>query len=168
MTAVVDEILNVKLFREDLAQTEVRRRRYALDEAARRVEERKREVLEYRAWRVTRESELYDTIENQLVHVRDLEDLKASIAFLRDQERVIEQKVLEAEKGRGEARAALDKAIEAQAQAVRQREKFEELMEVWRELEQFEADRKEEAEVEDLYAQLGGPADGPYAHEVEP
>ena len=54
---VIQRIVDVKERREDRAQEEVRRRRLALEDAARRLEQRRKELDDYKVWRVRREIE---------------------------------------------------------------------------------------------------------------
>lgn len=149
MTAVVEELLRIKEFREDLASTELRKRRHRLEEALKVLEAKRAELDGYRRWRVRREDELFDEIQGRLVRVRDLEDLKTDIALLRDKERLLEQYLTDAEKARQSAKEAVEAAIEALNAAIRATRKFEEFVGLWREQARRERERFEELELED-------------------
>jgi type III secretion protein O len=149
-SAIVDDLLDIKIFREERASGEVTKCRLALEEAVMLVERRKQELADYRVWRVRRENEMWDGIEQQLVHLQDLEDLKADIGLLRGRETVFEQRIQDAENARGEARTALDAAEAAYTQAQRNRQKFEEVSAIFEHEERLERERLEELELEEF------------------
>jgi type III secretion protein O len=149
-SAIVDDLLEIKVFREDRASAEVTKCRVALEEAVMLVERRRQELLDYQAWRVRREDEMYDEIEQQLVHLQDLEDLKADIGLLRGREALFEQRIQDAENARGGARTALGAAEAAYAQAQRNRQKFEEVSALFEYEERLERERLEELELEEF------------------
>jgi type III secretion protein O len=152
MHEVIGRIVDVKEMREERAGDELRRCRLALEAAARRVEQSRRELVEYRDWRVRRENEMYDAIEQKLVRVRDLEDLKTDIGLLRGKEQVFQEKILQAEKARQEAHKAQTTAEKALELAVKARQKFEELAD-WLEAEaRAYRERMEELELEEQFS----------------
>jgi type III secretion protein O len=149
---VIQQIVDVKERREDRAQEDVRRRRLALEDAARRVEQRRKDLEDYKVWRVKRETELWDEIERRIVKLRDIEDLKTDIGLLRGREQVMVEQVVEAEKARSEANAALLEAVAVLEAAVKARQKFEDLAD-WLEAEhRAYRDRIEENELEEQFS----------------
>lgn len=157
MHDVIQQIVDVKERREERAQEEVRRRRLALEDAARRVEQRRQELQDYRTWRVRREIELWDEIETRVVKLRDIEDLKTDIGLLRGREQVLAEKVAEADKARNDANTALTQAIGVLDAAARARQKFEDLAD-WLEAEhRAYLERIEEIELEEQFS--GGRGD---------
>lgn len=157
MHDVIQQIVDVKERREERAQEEVRRRRLALEDAARRVEQRRQELQDYRTWRVRREIELWDEIETRVVKLRDIEDLKTDIGLLRGREQVLAEKVVEADKARNDANIALTQAIGVLDAAARARQKFEDLAD-WLEAEhRAYLERIEEIELEEQFS--GGRGD---------
>ncbi len=157
MHDVIQQIVDVKERREDRAQEEVRRRRLALEDAARRVEQRRQELQDYKTWRVRREVELWDEIETRVVKLRDIEDLKTDIGLLRGREQVLAEKVVEADKARNDANTALTQAIGVLDAAARARQKFEDLAD-WLEAEhRAYLERVEEIELEEQFS--GGRGD---------
>ncbi len=157
MHDVIQQIVDVKERREDRAQEEVRRRRLALEDAARRVEQRRQELQDYKTWRVRREIELWDEIETRVVKLRDIEDLKTDIGLLRGREQVLAEKVAEADKARNDANTALTQAIGVLDAAARARQKFEDLAD-WLEAEhRAYLERVEEIELEEQFS--GGRGD---------
>lgn len=152
MHDVIQQIVDVKERREDRAQEDVRRRRLALEDAARRVEQRRKDLEDYKVWRVKRETELWDEIERRIVKLRDIEDLKTDIGLLRGREQVMVEQVVEAEKARSEANAALLEAVAVLEAAVKARQKFEDLAD-WLEAEhRAYRDRIEENELEEQFS----------------
>ncbi|HMR29948.1 MAG TPA: YscO family type III secretion system apparatus protein [Geminicoccaceae bacterium] len=157
MHDVIQQIVDVKERREERAQEEVRRRRLALEDAARRVEQRRQELQDYRIWRVRREVELWDEIETRVVKLRDIEDLKTDIGLLRGREQVLAEKVAEADKARNDANTALTQAVSVLDAAARARQKFEDLAD-WLEAEhRAYLERIEEIELEEQFS--GGRGD---------
>jgi hypothetical protein len=149
---VIQQIVDVKERREDRAQEEVRRRRLALEDAARRVERRRKALEDYRLWRRHREIELWDGIERRTVKLRDIEDLKTDIGLLRGREQVLEEHSAEADRVRNDANAALANAVSELEAATRNRQKFEDLAD-WLEAEaRAHRERMEELELEELFA----------------
>ena len=157
MHDVIQQIVDVKERREERAQEEVRRRRLALEDAARRVEQRRQELQDYRIWRVRREVELGDEIETRVGKLRDIEDLKTDIGLLRGREQVLAEKVAEADKARNDANTALTQAVSVLDAAARARQKFEDLAD-WLEAEhRAYLERIEEIELEEQFS--GGRGD---------
>jgi type III secretion protein O len=161
---VIQRIVDVKERREDRAQEEVRRRRLALEDAARRLEQRRKELDDYKVWRVRREIELWDEIERRTVKLRDIEDLKLDIGLLRGREQVLAERVVEADKARSDANAALTEAVAVLEAATRNRQKFEDLAD-WLEAEsRAYRERMEELELEELFSGArGGDAEERFA-----
>lgn len=164
MHDVIQRIVDVKERREDRAQEDVRRRRLALEDAARRLEQRRKELDEYRVWRVRRETELWDGIERRTVKLRDIEDLKLDIGLLRGREQLLAEHVVEAEKARSDANTALNEAVAVLEAATRNRQKFEDLAD-WLEAEsRAYRERMEELELEELFSgSRGGDAEERFA-----
>lgn len=164
MHDVIQRIVDVKERREDRAQEDVRRRRLALEDAARRLEQRRRELDDYKVWRVRREIELWDGIERRTVKLRDIEDLKLDIGLLRGREQLFAEHVVEAEKARSDANAALTDAVAVLEAATRNRQKFEDLAD-WLEAEsRAYRERMEELELEELFSgSRGGDAEERFA-----
>ncbi len=164
MHDVIQRIVDVKERREDRAQEDVRRRRLALEDAARRLEQRRKELDDYKVWRVRREIELWDGIERRTVKLRDIEDLKLDIGLLRGREQLFAEHVVEAEKARSDANAALTDAVAVLEAATRNRQKFEDLAD-WLEAEsRAYRERMEELELEELFSgSRGGDAEERFA-----
>ena len=164
MHDVIQRIVDVKERREDRAQEDVRRRRLTLEDAARRLEQRRKELDDYKVWRVRREIELWEGIERRTVKLRDIEDLKLDIGLLRGREQLFAEHVVEAEKARSDANTALNEAVAVLEAATRNRQKFEDLAD-WLEAEsRAYRERMEELELEELFSgSRGGDAEERFA-----
>ena len=150
MKSVYDELFKIKEFRENSASNDVRLKRSALEEAHQTLLRREREFADYRTWREGREVELYDEIVGSLVRVGDLDDLKEKIFRLREKERLLQEKVKEAEQARQTAMDLLDQSIAAHRQAMRDKEKFAELRDIARKELKKEEERAEDMEMEEF------------------
>ncbi len=150
MRTLLDDVLRVKTFHETSAENEVRRRQFLLEEAAKRASEARRTLDEYHDWRVEREGELYDSIVNQLVRRRDLENLRTHIAQLREKELALEHEASEAEKVRVSALKELEEAKMARLAAVREADKIRKLVDEERVAMAKVAEHREELELEDF------------------
>jgi type III secretion protein O len=168
MNDTIGRIVEVKEMREDRAGEELRKCRVTLENAARQLEQRRRELQDYTVWRVKREIELYDEIEQKLVRVQDLEDLKTDIGLLRGKEQVHQEKIQTAEKLRQEASQAVGSAQAALDFAIKARQKFEELAD-WLDAEaKAYRDRVEELELEEQFSSSKVDAEQRFAEEAEP
>ncbi|WP_142848234.1 YscO family type III secretion system apparatus protein [Telmatospirillum sp. J64-1] len=148
--SVFTELLRIKEFRETQAETEVQRRRVLLAEAAEAVETLNRKLEEYRIWSLEHERGLYADLCTRLVKLREIEELQHRVADLRNQERNLEQGILDAEKQRHQATSALDTAVERLRDAERQKGKFTELARIYSEEARLELERMEELEMEEF------------------
>ena len=148
--SVFSELLSIKEFRESQAETEVRRRRALLEEAIRLVDELRRKLEEFRIWSVRKEDEMFDDICRRIVKLREIEALRNRISELRNEERNLEQGVIDAEEGQRRASAELDAAVNLLREAGRQKNKFMELARVFSEEARLELERAEEAELEEF------------------
>jgi type III secretion protein O len=143
-------LLRVKGAREQTAMRHLRAARAAVARAQQELDAKREECARYRAWRPQRERELYDEIQNQVVSLADLEELKAKIVQLREREQGLMEEV-------GELERALEAAVQAQHEAhaawqaaQREVEKVEELLADWRVREQRQGERQAELELEEF------------------
>ena len=150
MTAVVAQLVQVKAWREAAAADAVRRERARLELAVKAVERQREEVARYRGWRLTREDELFDDICQRLVQVADIEELKQAIFLMREHERLLEDKLRQAEKDRDAVSEALEQARTAHRQAERVVGKYSDMHGILLAEARQEAERSEEVELEDF------------------
>lgn len=152
MNDIVGRIVDVKEVRVERAEEAVRAARLTLEEAARRVTERERELEDYKVWRRNKEEALYDELQTKLVTIRELEDLKVEIGLLRGRETLFAQKITDAKTARTKAHEGLDDATRTHEAAVKNLQKFEELAD-WLDAEaKAYRERMEELELEEQLA----------------
>ena len=146
----LEDLLRVRLFREDNAASEMSRRRTELESARALVVQRSKELEEYVEWRIRREEELYEEIIHKEVKLRSLDDLKQDIQLLREKQLVYEEKVREAERGVKDAEDALEQAHAAYLETVKDRQKIDEHKEIWAKETMKAAEADQEKEMEDF------------------
>ncbi len=168
----LQDLLRVRRFREDNASAELTAQRKRVVEAEELVEQRKKEVVDFHAWRLRREDELYAEIVKQQVHRNDLDDLRAKIEGLRAEELAKEEQARQAETALTTARELLVKRHAAWMQATRDREKISEHREQWMQEEARESENHAEKELEDFRVvnvdDEGPPAEEDMTDDVDP
>ena len=146
----LQDLLRVRLFREDAAQSEVTAARRRVEDARELIVRREQELADYIRQRKRREEELYDEVFRQEVQVRDLDDLKMNIQILRDRQSGYEDAVEQARSELIEAEKALAEAIAAHALTVKDRQKIDEHKSVWAQEEAKRCEAEAEKELEDF------------------
>ena len=157
MTAF-EQILEIKQRKEDQAQTEMRAARLAAEQAARVVEQRKREAEAFSRELLVRQAALYDGLQGKICPRGEVDDVRDEIARMRAYEASLYQKIEEAEAERVKAAEALEKARQAHLQSLRNVEKFRQLVTI----EQTEIAALEQAGEDtamEEFSRLGEPAD---------
>jgi type III secretion protein O len=130
MATAFEQILELKHRKEERAQGEARARRLALEQAARAVEQRRIEAETFTRELILRQGRLYDQLEARVCARSDIEEVREEIARMRDHESTLCQKIDEADAARVKAAEALDTARRAHLQAVKNVEKFRQLVAV--------------------------------------
>ncbi len=149
---MLDELLRLKVYRENKAELGLARCRLVLAEATRRTQEAEKSLEEFRRWSAEHELGLYGAMYRQLVRLRDLEHLREDVVILRVKERGLSESLEKIEAEREKADTAVHDSRKAHEQATRTREKFIQLVQVEVEELRLESERKEDSELEDLYA----------------
>ncbi|THF57267.1 type III secretion system stalk subunit SctO [Pseudothauera rhizosphaerae] len=150
--SMLHELLRLKEHRENKAEMAVSGCRMALAEAVQQEETARGSLVEYRHWSVEQERGMYAAVCRRVVRARDLEWLREDVLMLRVKERDLEDVLHQREKQRDEADHRLQDAREVHRLASRVKEKFIQLVEVQSEEIRLESERKEDVEMEDLYA----------------
>jgi flagellar biosynthesis chaperone FliJ len=158
MATAFEQILELKQRKEDQALTEVRGCRLALEQAARAVEQRRIEAEDFSHELMKRQGELYDELETKVCDRSDIDDVRETIAGMREQESVLYTKVEEAEAERVKAAEALEAARIAHLQSVKNVEKFRQLVTIERTEAEAAEQEREDKEMEE-FIRLGEPAD---------
>lgn len=155
----LQELLRVRLIREDNAQVEVRVCRTAVETASENVKTREHERDDYIAWREQREAELYEEIMEQHVQLRKLDDLKLSISLLREKQNGYEDRVQQAIQELEEAEQQLKAAQDSCALAIKNRQKIDEHKAIWAQEEALRCEAELEKEMEDFRVRKADDAD---------
>ena len=158
MATAFEQILEIKQRKEEQAQTEARAARLAAEQAARAVEERRREAEAFSRELLVRQSRLYDGLEGKVCERREVDDVRERIALMRAHESSLYDKIKEAEAARVKAAEALEAARQAHLQTVKNVEKFVQLVTIEQAETAAEEQAGEDKEMEE-FIRLGEPAD---------
>lgn len=146
----LEDLLRVRRFREDEAQSQLTAARGQLEAAEAALDQAEQALAEYIQRRERREAELYDEIMLQEVSMKDLDDLKAAIATLREQQSGYEERVRQAHQDVAAATNALEAARQAYTEAVKNRRKIDEHKGLWTQQEHKRSEAEAEKEMEDF------------------
>lgn len=150
MAGMYDELVRIKRYREQLAAQSMRREQQRFDQQARLLNQVREEVQTFHDQRLREEDHRFDDIRHRLVAVAAIEDMNRDIAYLREQEALLNQRVLDEEKQLEQIRQNLDVANLRHAASVRECEKFDQFVAVQRAVEQREQVMREEQELEEI------------------
>lgn len=149
MKQQISEIVKIKKIREESAFNEMKRREQILEQAIKKVEEKEKELLDYKEWRIKEENRLYNNILKKKVYVKDIDSLKLEIIHNKEKE---EDYVKARDDALQEKENAHDAYLDSKkdySQAVINTEKTGEILTIVTEEETFEAERAEEGEMEE-------------------
>lgn len=150
-TYLLQDLLDIRVLREDEAGQRVLREKSHVEQAHRAVEQRTKELSEYIQWRIEKEDAIYTSVIRKPIHLRQLEELRTDISALRENELVKQQKIIEAETALEKARTVLADAHAAQQAAARDLRKIEEHRDIWYEEWFKEQNLIIDREMEDLH-----------------
>ncbi len=148
---VLDELLSLKVYREDKAEMGLARCRLALAEVTHRTDAAREALASYQHWSADHELSLYGALYGRAVRLRQLEYLREDIGMLRLKERELDESLKSVETERQQADTEVREARGAHEQASRTRQKFVHLVETQSEEIKLETERKEDLEMEDLF-----------------
>jgi type III secretion protein O len=151
----LQDMVFVREHREDKASKAVTLARRLVAEAEQRVAERKKELEDYKVWRVQEEERMIQKIMRQKVKLGDITDLRLEITAMREKEFDFMDRLRKAEGELDQAREDLEKARLAHKKATQDLEKLLEHRELWRQDEYFEMERMADLEAEDFHLQAG-------------
>jgi hypothetical protein len=158
MASAFEQILDLKKRKEEQAQTEVRRARLALEQAARAVEQRREEAEAFSRHLSEHQTKLYDTLETKVRALREVHHVREEIAYMRERQAGLYKKVDEAEADRTSAAQALQGAQQAHLQTVKNVEKFKEIVTIEHRDAVAAEQAGEDREMEE-FVRLGEPAE---------
>jgi len=148
--SMIDQLLYIKEFREQQAETALQKSRLILADAHQQ-ENLARETLEVFVAQA-REDELlwYRELCERVVKLRDIEEVQLDVAILRAEEAARQQDLDRAQNEREQAQVAFNSATHVMREASTARNKFEELALSHHAALSKEAERKEDLELEEL------------------
>lgn len=144
------ELLRIKVHREQTAAQALRCRQRLVEQQAHVVQQARAEAATFQEHRIQQEQRLFENIKGQLVALRTIEAMNRQIAALREQEALMATRILDEEKRLKEAQKTLEEAQRRYLSTVREREKFDQLVAMQREIEAQDHLRREEAELEEI------------------
>lgn len=143
-------LLVVRHFREEATQRAVRAAEMALKDAEAKVREREEALARYRAWRPEEEERRYQAILGKAMTLGQIDEFKAGLTALRNEELRHEQNVAEAQNEQKKKTDELAQARGAAAKAQRETAKIAAHKDIWMAEYKKEAERQEEKELEDF------------------
>ncbi|MEJ5301181.1 MAG: YscO family type III secretion system apparatus protein [Thermodesulforhabdaceae bacterium] len=150
MKYVLDDLLRIRLLREERAERELLMRRQELNNAIRFLREREEDLARYRLWRPLEEEKLFKEVQNKLVKREDVENLRIKIGLLREREIAKEGEVQEAKRKLQEAENLFNKAKNSYREALQGRQKIEEHRKVWLLEAKKQEEEKSDKELEEF------------------
>lgn len=110
MAYVLRELLKIRLMREQWAKDALVKAQNVLQLAIRKVEEKKKELEDFRVWRVGEEKRLYAEVMRKRVKRNDIDALKLNLADLEKKELGHIQAIHDAEEEREKAKDKVEEA----------------------------------------------------------
>ncbi len=148
---MLDELLRLKVYRQDKAEMSLARCRLVFAEVMQRMQQAQQSLEDFQRWSAEHESGLYGAMYGRLVRPRDLEHVREDVVMLRVQERSLSESLTKVNTECTQAETAVRESRGVHELAMRSREKFVQLVRVEAEEFALESERKEDLELEDLY-----------------
>jgi hypothetical protein len=146
---VLNDLLRIKVFREQKAERALMVARHRLATAEGAVTEARAALKEFRQESARRERKMYAELCSRLVLIRDIDSVHIDIQLMKEREEELVEELSTAETLRDEAAIQEREAREHYESAVRMREKFSEMLRIVREEQEFELAVREEMEIEE-------------------
>lgn len=152
MAYVLQDLLKIRLMREEWAKDHLIKAQNILEAAIKKVEQKKQELKDFREWRIKEEKRLYAEVMHKQVKKIDIDGLKINIANLEKRELEHVLAIEDAEKEREKAKEALAEARKLYNLALVNVQKLEEHKETWMAEWSKEQELLVEKEMEDFKA----------------
>lgn len=149
---VLKDLLRIKIFREEKAERALAKARLALLEADHALQQARQALKDFQTESIRREKEMYAELCTRLVVLREIEDVRIDVDLMKEKAERLKQQVEEAELARAEAAEQVEQARIEHRDAVRMREKFDELLRTVVEEREAELSRYEDLEMEEAAA----------------
>jgi type III secretion protein O len=151
-----DQLVRIKAFREEKAERAMHAQRRVLAKAQAQRDAAGRCLDEFRDQARAHEQRIYRDLCERVVRLHHIEDVRAQVLTLRGQEKERERELQTAETRRDEEERRLDVDRQAHAHARRMHDKFVEVADMFALETRQQAERQEEAEIEEA-AESRGP-----------
>ncbi len=148
--SMIDQLLYIKHFREQQAETAMQKSRMVLAQAHRLEDDAQQELTRFVEQAQKDELAWYQALCERIVKVRDIEDVQTDVAILRAEEAQRARELEQAQQAREQAQSSFNTATQVLRDASTARNKFEELAMRHHEALIKEAERKEDLELEEL------------------
>lgn len=149
-------LVTIKAFRERKAELAVLAQRRVLLQAEGERDDAEQALDTFRREATAREQRLYRELCTRVVHLHEIDHVRAQVSEMRSEETEHEQTLDAAEQRRDQAEHQLDDDRAAHAEARRMHDKFVELAEVFATEARALAECKEEAEIEEASERFAG------------
>ena len=147
---MLDDLLTIKRRREDDAIAALHEAGRVLEQRRAECEAKRQEFERYKVWRKEEAERLFDKVKQQEVPRSALERYRQDVALLQQREYQMQEELAAAEREVKAAEANLDQAKAKRTEAHKEVVKFEEYQKQLLDEAAAEANRKEEAEIEDI------------------
>lgn len=146
---MLHDLLAIKRFREGQAETAIRRRRQAFQQAQAERTAAEELLARLLAEGALAEQQLYQDLCARVVRLRDIEDVQQSVAALRQREQRQQEALEAAQQALKAAQQQLEQARRVHQEAARQTSKFVDLSRSFAALDALESERREDLEMEE-------------------
>lgn len=146
---VINELLRIKIFREQQAERTLQKARIILAEASEKLKKAKVSLEEFTAESLRREKSMYDELCQRLVFLKEIENVLVDIELMKEKSAELRAEVESAELHRKECAGREQEAHKMYIDAVRMREKFDELRNTVLEENEAAIEKFEELEMEE-------------------
>lgn len=151
---VFTELLAIKRYREQQAETAMQRERSLRDSASQAHREAQQALMDFRHFAAQREASLYAGLYRHPVRVSAINHVLASVRAMQEHDDTLQNRVDAAQTKLDEAQARFAHAREQHQRAVRATEKFIELSDIHRDAARREGERHEDLEMEEVASMM--------------
>jgi len=144
-----NQLVKVKEMREEKAGRTVQAQRRVLESAVTERDGAQVRLSDFRSYAHERERRIYQALCERVVQLRDIEDVHGQVQVLRSREADHREELDAAEARRAQAQQQLEDDKAAHRAALRVRDKFVDLGEIFASRAREDAERAEEGEIEE-------------------
>ncbi len=150
---VIEDLLRIKLFREERAEIDLLKRKNELSIRENELLKARSMLEEFRKYSARKEAELYADLCSRLVVQKDLDNVSIEIQLMKEQIEKLVEDINQAKERRSQAIVVVDEAKLVHQEAVRMREKFMEIRRIQEDEKKVEITHFEDIEMEEVAEQ---------------